>query len=456
MENENRFLKINYGVIGYASKFHNEIINAYKVSKLVGDNTVKKINNCKKAREERKKYTINDIFRNCWESFEEKYGDTITRQSIFDNVYSMIKCGSYDDDNGYLFFECPNPECNSFHIQPFTCKCRCCNKCGKVYSEARAIEISKKCLKVPHRHITFTIAKELRPFFDIDRSLIDYLFKALEFTFNKLEERAGKLKEYKFGYIATLHTFGRDMKFNPHLHVIVAEGIVDKNNNYKKYDYFPYEKIRKLFTYELVNLLKKVISPKLKEFSIFANKLTEKKKNGFYVHGPKQQGKSQKDNEELIKYVVRYAGHPAISESRILKVDYYLHLITYFYDPHEDDNLEDDEEKIGRQYVTEDIDEFIKKIIVHIPENGKHNIRYYGFYANKSKKLNFLKQKIHSMLSNKKVKLLLDLLKWRKRIINSYDYDILMCEKCGEILTLVPNMCYIPPSFEYIRRPSYG
>ena len=24
------------------------------------------------------------------------------------------------------------------------------------------------------------------------------------------------------------------MKFNPHLHVIVAEGIVDKNNNYKK------------------------------------------------------------------------------------------------------------------------------------------------------------------------------------------------------------------------------
>ena len=46
-------MKINYGVIGYASKFHHEIINAYKVSKLVGDNTVKKINNCKKAREEK-------------------------------------------------------------------------------------------------------------------------------------------------------------------------------------------------------------------------------------------------------------------------------------------------------------------------------------------------------------------------------------------------------------------
>ena len=96
---------MNYGVIGYASRFHDEIINAYKVNKLVGDNTVKKINNCKKARETRNKHTINDIFRNCWDSFERKYGDTITRQSIFDNVYSMIKCGSFDDDNGYLFFE---------------------------------------------------------------------------------------------------------------------------------------------------------------------------------------------------------------------------------------------------------------------------------------------------------------------------------------------------------------
>ena len=36
---------MNYGVIGYASRFHDEIINAYKVNKLVGDNTVKKINN---------------------------------------------------------------------------------------------------------------------------------------------------------------------------------------------------------------------------------------------------------------------------------------------------------------------------------------------------------------------------------------------------------------------------
>lgn len=43
--------------------------------------------------------------------------------------------------------------------------------------------------------------------------------------------KAGKLKEYKFGFISTLHTFGRNLKFNPHLHVLVAECIIDKQNN---------------------------------------------------------------------------------------------------------------------------------------------------------------------------------------------------------------------------------
>lgn len=51
-----------------------------------------------------------------------------------------------------------------------------------------------------------------------------------------MAKKAGKNKNYKFGFISTLHTFGRDLKFNPHLHVLVAECIIDKDNNVKKYD----------------------------------------------------------------------------------------------------------------------------------------------------------------------------------------------------------------------------
>ncbi|WP_159446802.1 transposase [Carboxydocella sp. ULO1] len=40
----------------------------------------------------------------------------------------------------------------------------------------------------------------------------------------------GRKKVYEVGIIAVIHTFGRDLKFNPHVHVLVTEGAIDKNS----------------------------------------------------------------------------------------------------------------------------------------------------------------------------------------------------------------------------------
>ena len=58
-----------------------------------------------------------------------------------------------------------------------------------------------------------------------------------------------------------------------------------------------------------------------------------------YAHGPKLKDKhnNRVSVKKLTSYIARYASHPAIAESRILKVDYSNATITYFYDPHEDD-----------------------------------------------------------------------------------------------------------------------
>ena len=79
------------------------------------------------------------------------------------------------------------------------------------------------------------------------RSSIKGNVEAVNQTFNYMALKAGKLKEYKYGFISTLHTFGRDLKFNPHLHVFVVECIIDKQNNVKNYNHFHYELMRKSF-----------------------------------------------------------------------------------------------------------------------------------------------------------------------------------------------------------------
>jgi hypothetical protein len=162
------------------------------------------------------------------------------------------------------------------------------------------------------------------------------------------------------------------------------------------------------------------------------------KENGFYVHAPQTECKNSKQIKRIVNYVCRYAGHPAMSESRILKYDKDKKMVYYYYDPHEDDAVIDENDKIGRQYVTESVFDFIKKLIIHIPEEKVHTTRYYGFYANHSSldikhqpKLYKISE-INEMKSNQS---------WRQRLISSYKYDPLLCY-CGATMVIVPDQCF--------------
>jgi hypothetical protein len=113
----------------------------------------------------------------------------------------------------------------------------------------RAAHISSIALDAKHRHIVFTIPKHLRGYFIKDRSLLNLLFIAARNTlacvFNDAKYRKIKMKKlfikkskcsysYKndrnkiiFGSVLTLHTFGRDLKWNPHIHCLVCEESFD-------------------------------------------------------------------------------------------------------------------------------------------------------------------------------------------------------------------------------------
>jgi len=427
------------------SIFHATLCTARKAGNEVYKNTVNKINNLKYARELNGKITIQDIFRDNWDSFVKSQMNKgkLIRQSIIDNVDSMIHCRDFS--YGYLFFECTN--CNNFHIQGLSCHSRFCASCGKKYRDARANEISSTCIAVPHRHITWTIAKELRKLFRYYNELYDELFEAVNDVLTNMitgKSKKAKRKGKTLGFISTIHTFGRDLKHNPHIHTLVAEVTIDRFGERKSFTHFNYNLMRKSFMTVLLNrmqiFLKNYGSKDLyDEFIQIKINLYKSKNNGFYVHAPRTNVKNYKDIKKLVNYVCRYAGHPAISESRILEYNKEKKTITYCYDPHEDDAILNDEDKIGTQYVTESIDEFIAKLIVHIPNKSVHTTRYYGFYANRSN-INLSKER--KLFSQNELKTMKDNLSWRIRLLNSYKYDPLLCE-CGHYMVLNIEHSYL-------------
>lgn len=370
-------------------------------------------------------FSIKKIFIDNWDSFC-KQPDVIKngiRPCVQKEVIKMMGC--YDFKNGFSLFECPN--CHKFTRVPFTCKSRFCNKCGVIYARNRANAIAKKTLDVRHRHAVFTIDAEFRYYFKKDRALLGCLFKAVEetlfFAFKKCGRKSENLTP---GFIMVLHTFGRDLKWNPHVHVLVTEGGMTEQGVYKQINYIHFEQLRKSFMkcfFDQLALHMDVFEDKdtfyhLKKMSY------RNHEHGFYVHAPsrKSHDNNQKGQKQVINYVLRYAGRPVMAQRRIEGYDPNTKLIQYWYEPH------DSKEVV---HITEHVFHFIAKLIQHIQESNFKTIRHAGIYAAndkkyKEKKVRYAqKQSFQNFIHH-----------FRSTIIQDFKRDPLRCP-CGTTMEFV-------------------
>ena len=366
------------------------------------------------------KYEIKEIFNDHWDNYIEEFSRVMkVPEYVLDNVERMRNCRTAA--LGYTLFECP--DCNNYKYRFNTCKSRFCSSCGTKYAKERADQIAKKTFKVKHRHIVFTIPEELRDYFKKDRSLFDQLFisvqKTIDYLFNGKREskRVDKSKSYTItpGYIQVLHTFGRDLKFNPHIHILISEGgINSKTNEFENVRHFNYHLMRKSWQKLILDAIHEKVG---KKFFPLKNKLYKTKDNGFYVYAPPQKFKSIKEG---IEYVVRYTGRPVMAESRITNYD--GKEVTYWYNPHEDETK--------TVTITEHVYKFIGKLITHIPPKNYKTLRYYGAYAAKNHKYEGLVEKLYHNYELQTSYILRD---WRLSIVYNFNRDPLKCE-CGSTM----------------------
>ncbi|MDE6952250.1 MAG: transposase [Erysipelotrichales bacterium] len=407
------------------------------------------------------KETFRYIFFDNFDYISKLHNSGKMRDVTFDNIQKTILCSSIY--LGYDLYECPY--CGQETIVAHTCSSRFCSKCGSKASQRRAAFVSAMAFESKHRHIVFTIPKELRWFFLRDRTLLDGFFvvarNVLACVFNDRKYRKEKSRHkndlmykhpkhkskylYKdtkdnivFGAVASLHTFGHSLQWNPHLHVLVCEdGYDKKNNKIKSFAYMSYKKLRQTWRYQLLEYLDERIGDNetFKRLKLwFYTKYTE----GFYIHAPRsKKDQDEEDINECVKYITRYTSRPVMAESRIVKYDDVNRTVHWYYHRHEDEKRID---------VTEPVETFINNVVLHCPNENFKMVRYFGFYSNKSSKT-YDKM---AVLVGKKVRRRTQLKKERKaaakikqnkthfryNMIKSFQRDPLLC-KCGEIMEYV-------------------
>lgn len=276
-----------------------------------------------------RKYTIKEIFKDYWTkfAFAMSKANKPIRQTIIDEVTKIISC--QDPKKGFALYICP--KCGVEKRVPFTCKSRFCNCCGGKYSKDRALNMSSKLLKCSHRHVVFTIAEELRKYFAIDRSLLNLLFTAAANTIMYRFNSRNKSENYIPGMICVLHTFGRDLKWNPHIHMILCEEAIGNSNIWKKFNHINYEGLRRSWQFSILKLLSDKI--KTPSFKALVDDLYKNYKAGFYVNSPPIKNFSV----GVVNYIVRYAGRPVLAQSRI--TNYEGGFVSFTYTPHGSDGL---------------------------------------------------------------------------------------------------------------------
>jgi hypothetical protein len=110
---------------------------------------------------------------------------------------------------------------------PFSCKTRVCNSCGEkkalIWSAWTAKEVIIDC---NHRHLTFTIPIALRHYFYKSKWLLKkYLESACDLV-NYIATMECDNKTAKSGIIAVLQTAGSNFNWNPHIHLLLTEGLI--------------------------------------------------------------------------------------------------------------------------------------------------------------------------------------------------------------------------------------
>lgn len=266
-------------------------------------------------------------------------------------------------------------------------------------------------LDVNHSHIIFTMPSDLWLLIKDDWNCIKELSAT---TYRVVTETMEKSSKHKItpGMISSLHTYGKDMKYNVHFHTIATEGGISKKTKFwKEITYLPYQLLRIKWKLYALNIIIKHANKSIDNQILLESIRYHRYHNGFNV----KVIKSKIPKKELVWYIARYIRHPAISNRRI--VVYNGKTVTIVCE---------DKHRGTRYYATFTVDEFITRLIQHIPKKNFKMLRYYGLYS-RNKHVAFVKKDKQETI---------------RRYFNSK--HAIECPDCGKMLEPIE---YFPPSY---------
>jgi hypothetical protein len=334
--------------------------------------------------------------------------------------------------------------CGFARISYNSCRDRHCPKC-QARKRAEWLETRlERLLPVPYFHVVFTIPDLFNPLLlHNQRRLYDLLFQTAAATLLTLAADPKRLGA-QVGFTAILHTWGQNLLFHPHLHCVVTGGGLSLDGQRwiagKPHYFLPVRVLGKLFRGKFLAGLKDAYQAgclrlegsvaRLADPRAFQRLLDAGYARNFNVYAKPPFGGA----EQVFRYLGRYSHRVAISNHRLRDVT----------DTHVQFDWKDYASGNQVRPMRLDMDEFIRRFLLHVLPKGFVRIRHYGLLAsiNVPGKLEKCRRLLGGDCQPKPSTVAKT---WIERVLEWTGQDLMSCPRCQGPLTrrelLDPHDC---------------
>jgi hypothetical protein len=327
---------------------------------------------------------VADVFRTYEKQFFAQWGQVLGPHQR--KAFQAIRDCRTAALGGHVEYVEQCDTCGHRVISYNSCRDRHCPKCQALARAKWLADRETELLPVPYFHVVFTLPHKVGELaLQNAREVYRILFRAASEALLTIAADPKRLGA-AIGFLAVLHTWGQSLHLHPHLHCVVPGGGISPDGEHwigcrKKSFFLPVKvlssRCRRLFLSYLrdafrVGRLRFYGEMRgLAQPAAFEALCQQARKIKWVVFVKPPFG----GPEQVLKYLARYTHRVAISNSRLLSMEYGR--VSFEYKDYADGNK--------TKAMTLEASEFIRRFLLHILPSGFVRIRQFGFLANRAR-----------------------------------------------------------------------
>lgn len=248
-----------------------------------------------------------------------------------------------------------------------TCKSPTCSSCGHRATMQWQRTRWSALPDVPYKGITFSMPKELRTFFDKNRTFANALPAIAS---NIIEAWAASQHGSQVGIIAILHTFNGRLEFNPHVHTMLsAGGLKGASSSWLPEVLYDSDRLMGFWRRAVINLLREG-----HRAGLVGTELTPDQMEAVLTRENERRWIIKIQSFELAEHFLRYAGRyvrrPPIAQRRVTYIG--MQCVRFWAK---------DKKRGQRIEVEYSPEEFVDRWAQHVRPRYQHAVRSFGLFA---------------------------------------------------------------------------